>query len=534
MKLRMPQGKQMRLSVKFMDWVMARSSGDNQLQLSYATAEQIHELATLARDHDLVFTPAYDAPEKLDALRIRAARRSRAMQPDLNGTMKIDLPSTSAVLQVAQSLQSMGLIESVTIRSLDQPTPPPNAPPTSYDIDPTTPNLEDAQGYLDTDPGFGVNFLKGLGADGSGIRFSDCEYGYNPEHEDLAGANLTNDGGDFHPNIYDSGKEWDRHGTAVLGIVMAQDNGYGVTGIAPQCEGYFYSEWTTDGYDRIKAVSDAIERSSEGDVVLLEMQMEGSRSSSLVPAEYDADVWFWCTVARDAGIIVVAAAGNGGTDLDGDDYADYNGRENSGAIIVGAGSNTSAHSKMSFSTYGSRVDIQAWGTEVVTTGYGDLAEYDGDKNQRYTNTFDGTSSASACVAGAAVLLQSYAKNQLGTLFTPEEMKDLLKTYSHPQGGDDGNIGPAIALDLVGQELVSRMVQMEFSRKGSTDILLRFWGLQHGNYKIQTSPDLIEWTDFFNLPSSEAEITAVLVDELEDHPKRFYRLTRVQEQGEGDE
>ena len=73
-----------------------------------------------------------------------------------------------------------------------------------------------------------------------------------------------------------------------------------------------------------------------------------------------------------------------------------------------------AHSKMSFSTYGSRVDLQAWGTGVVTTGYGDLAEYGGDKNQRYTDTFDGTSSAAACVAGAVVLLQSYAKNQLGT------------------------------------------------------------------------------------------------------------------------
>ena len=524
MTLRMPPGKQMRLSVKFMDWAMARSSGDNQLELSYATSEQVRELVTLAREHDLVFTPAYGAPEKLDAMRIRAARNSRAMQPDFNGTMKIDLPSTSAVLQVAQSLQSMSLIEYVGILSLDQPPPPPN------DIAPTTPDFEDQQGYLDTNPGYGIEFLKDLGADGSGIRLSNCEYSYNPDHEDLVGANLRNSGGDIDPDRATD------HGTATFGMIMAQDNGYGVTGIAPACEGHFYETLI----HRDEGVALALGDSKAGDIVLLEMQSyadprrSSERETDYVPEEYRREIWELCKSATESGIIVVAAAGNGSNNLDDSRFNEYMSWGDSGAIIVGGGSNTTAHSKRYSSNYGSRVDVQAWGTQVVTTGYGDYAweGYDGDDNQKYTQTYSGSSSASAGVAGAAVLLQSFAKNQLGTLFTPEEMRTLLKTYSHLQDVNDvGNIGPAIALDLVGQELVNRMVRMEFSRKGSTDVLLRFAGLQYSTYKVETSTDLIEWTHFFNLPSSAEEITAVLVDELEDHPKRFYRLTRVEDQGE---
>ena len=84
-------------------------------------------------------------------------------------------------------------------------------------------------------------------------------------------ANLTDGSvGAIDPEVYSKG--WDDHGTAVFGIVMAQDNGYGVTGIAPECEGYFYSEYTELGYDRIAAVEDAIVNSETGDVVLLEMQ----------------------------------------------------------------------------------------------------------------------------------------------------------------------------------------------------------------------------------------------------------------------
>ena len=80
------------------------------------------------------------------------------------------------------------------------------------------------------------------------------------------------------------------------------------------------------------------------------------------------------------GVIVVEAAGNGNQDLDGTEYGD--GNRNAfptavpirGAIIVGAGSapgcSSPARGRLSFSNYGSRVNVQGWGQCVVTSGYG--------------------------------------------------------------------------------------------------------------------------------------------------------------------
>ena len=56
-------------------------------------------------------------------------------------------------------------------------------------------------------------------------------------------------------------------------------------------------------------------------------------------------------------------------------------------------------SRLDFSNYGARVDVQGWGREVTTTGYGDLQ---GGLNEDlwYTDHFSGTSSASPVVVGA--------------------------------------------------------------------------------------------------------------------------------------
>lgn len=40
----------------------------------------------------------------------------------------------------------------------------------------------------------------------------------------------------------------------------------------------------------------------------------------------------------------------------------------SGAIMVGAGDDTTAHNKIDFSNFGSRVDVQAWGMNVYSAG----------------------------------------------------------------------------------------------------------------------------------------------------------------------
>ena len=161
----------------------------------------------------------------------------------------------------------------------------------------------------------------------------------------------------------------------------------------------------------------------------------------------------------------------------------------------------------------------------MTTGYGSYARYGDDDNQSYTSNFNGTSSASACVAGAVVLLQSYAKNKLGTLFTPDEMRAHLKSYAHPQGGSGGNIGSAIALDLASAELPDRPTQLTPPISDGDDVALSFWGLPFRTYKIEASQDMNQWSVVITgVSGSKNKIDELLINELESYSNRFYRLS----------
>ena len=183
-----------------------------------------------------------------------------------------------------------------------------------------------------------------------------------------------------------------------VGISAAPGNGYGIDGTVEDAVIYTYPEWTVEaGYRRVTAITNAIAASEVGDVVLLEMQTTGD-GGDYGPAELDPAVWTVVKAGSDAGVVIVAAAGNGSQDLDSPAYAPYMARGDSGAIIVGAGSPDAAHNRLGFSTYGSRVNVQGWGGAVFTLGYGHFATYGGDPNQRYTDYFSGTSSASAMVA----------------------------------------------------------------------------------------------------------------------------------------
>jgi subtilisin family serine protease len=145
--------------------------------------------------------------------------------------------------------------------------------------------------------------------------------------------------------------------------------------------------------------------------------------------------------ASDAGIVIVAAAGNGNENLDHFTYQSYRNRGDSGAIIVGAGSPDNGHTKLDFSTYGARVDLQAWGSMVYTTGYGDALQMGGDINQAYT-FFGGTSSATPIVASCAVVLQGYYHDLTGNYLTGLQLRDLMVETGTPQGSlSGGSIGP---------------------------------------------------------------------------------------------
>ncbi|SIS56840.1 Por secretion system C-terminal sorting domain-containing protein [Chryseobacterium joostei] len=305
-----------------------------------------------------------------------------------------------------------------------------------------TPDLESLQTYLNDNPGINAKYAWSRGITGQNIRIRDVEYGFYKTHEMLSNQNSIQLEPGYTPNSGLSNNNYRDHGTAVVSILGSIKDNIGLTGAvynASEIKGYM--EWTTVGYNRASAVSRSINASQAGDIILYEMQT-GGKDGQYCPAEYDSVIWDLTKAATDSGIIIVAAAGNGNQDLDDPFYAAYRARGNSGAIIVGAGTPNTTHSKQSFSTFGSRVDVQGWGSSVLAAGYGSYQKYDNDNNRTY-NYFSGTSSATPTVASAAVLVQSFYRQTTGQYLSPAAMKNLLVSTGIPQGGTDVNkkIGP---------------------------------------------------------------------------------------------
>jgi subtilisin family serine protease len=301
----------------------------------------------------------------------------------------------------------------------------------------TTPRYDHLQGYLAPAPeGIDAGAAWARGVRGAGVWFADIEGGWNTSHEDLPGDRIALVHG--KPMTLPG---WREHGTAVLGEVVGIDNGKGVTGIAPDVDRVITS--SIGGSESADAIDAAAQQLRAGDVLLIELQGYGPRGK-FVPVEYWDDELDAIKAATSRGVVVIEAAGNGNANLDDKVYRGKFDRRvrDSGAIMVGAGGPPREgfvdRARLDFSNYGSRVDAQGWGRRVATLDYGDLQRCDDTAHRHYTDAFSGTSSASPIVAGAAVLLESYAKRAL----TPFEVRRLLATEGSPQTGDTReHIGP---------------------------------------------------------------------------------------------
>lgn len=356
--------------------------------------------------------------------------------------VKISSHDENDVLKITSTLKRFPEIEYVSVVD-NTPIKPP-----FVNIYAVTPNLEVEQNYLVDKPGINAKYAWTRGITGQNIRIRDVEYGFYKEHEMLANMNTIQlESGYSLPaemnNPNSQYYRWPDHGTGVVSIMGSKKDNVGISGAAygaAEIKGYM--EWTSSaGYSRANAVSRSINASHSGDIILYEMQT-GGKGGEFCPAEYDEVIWDLTKAATDSGIIIIAAAGNGNQNLNDPFYSSYNARGNSGAIMVGAGSSNSTHSRLYFSTYGNRVDVQGWGENVLAGGYGDYAKYDNDLNRTYTR-FSGTSSATPVVASAATLIQSYYYQRTGQYLTPIAMKNLLVSTGIPQGGSNTNekIGP---------------------------------------------------------------------------------------------
>jgi hypothetical protein len=366
----------------------------------------------------------------------------------------IDAPDF-ALETLREQLNQSSLVHAAYIK-------PPSEQPNINDIPPSapappaaTPDFSPNQSYLGAAPE-GINAPAAWaqrGGAGDGINIIDIEWAWEAAHEDLQSRRGLVGGtpsGDTN------------HGTAVVGVLGAQQNGFGVTGIAHGASLGWHAVSTISS----QAIEDAAAISRPGDILLLEIHRAGPRYNfaprddqrGYIAIEWWPDDFDAIRFAVNRGVIVVEAAGNGGEDFDDDLYetpsttfgGDWRNpyrrtAGDSGAIVVGAGAPPKGthgsnwgpdRSRLDFSNYGSAVDAQGWGREVTSCGYGDL-QGGPDRRRWYTDQFSGTSSASPIVAGALACIQGYLVAAGRRVLTPGEARAMLRETGSPQQSASG-------------------------------------------------------------------------------------------------
>lgn len=368
---------------------------------------------------------------------------------DLNLYHVITFDASTApadALSLANLLIKLGVVETAYF----EPKPQVNA----TDIAPTTPTFENLQNHLDRaydgktiDPNVGLLY-SGIdaryawtfqGGRGAGTNFIDVEFGWDTNHEDLNAPTILRDP--------DTSDQW--HGTAVIGLINAQSNAYGMTGIASDAKYGLVNVASGASGQVANNLALAINRASSyttpGDVILIEVGIDFDYQSAgctypyytgvtTVPVEHYQAVFDAIKTATANGTIVIETSSNGSANLDDPCFGNrYNTAfRDSGAIMVGASVKGSLQRVLT-SSHGSRIDVQAQGNLVATTvstaNFNNLFSINPpDENQQYTSLFDGTSAAGAIVAGTVLSLQGIQKARNGHTFTPAQMRTLLKAH----------------------------------------------------------------------------------------------------------
>lgn len=394
-------------------------------------------LKTVAQQFSVTIEPSFSfTPEQYAEMSKNAIKNagSDASIQKLKNLYTIVVPNSNAVQQVFQSLENNYKFEYVE-QEVYMPSPP-------ADIPPTTSFFNRQLGFMRADSGINIEYAWSKGIFGQNVNVFDVEYGVNLNHEKLEDMNVK-----IHDSMTISTsvtEDFSEHGTATIGVVCGDKFEYGTIGMMHGITSMtLVPEYTNErGYNRLLAVQRAIASARPGDIIMYEMQTGVQNTEDYVPADFSTPIWNVTKAAVDEGKIIIAAAGNGGVDLDFDTRLDaYRAKGDNGSIIVGAGSSDMQHNILSFSTFGERVNVQGWGRNVGAPGYGDFRKVGNDFNQNYT-LFSGTSSATPIVSSAAIAVQSYYYSKTNNYLNCRQIRDILIQTGTPQGDPNrGHIGP---------------------------------------------------------------------------------------------
>ena len=419
--------------VKFVERATVRLREERLVNL--ADEEDLEPVSALLDRFPLVRVDRlFTRPEaELEADRERGQTQSGDELADLSNYYMFTLDGRVNASDFIDALNAMTIVEIAYFEPIPEPAMP-------SDIAPPTPFFVPKQDYLDDAPvGIGVlHAWSAPGGRGDGVMIVDVEGGWQIGHEDLdlvasdllIGSNSTD-------------PKWRNHGTASLGVMIGFNNLYGITGIASDAQVGMVG-FLTLGPAGTPGVANAINLAAftlfPGDIVLVEVQTD------FLPVEGWPAPRSAIKAAVATGIIVVAAAGNAGMDLDNTvivgSVLELGGDFDTGSIMVGAASSELPHNPLTASNYGTRVTSYAWGENILTTGYGDAfdgAQLGPDPNQYYTSDFSNTSGAAAIVAGAVAAVQGvFLAKHGGPIISSHLMRFWLNVTGTPQGHSPNN------------------------------------------------------------------------------------------------
>lgn len=255
-------------------------------------------------------------------------------------------------------------------------------------------------------------------ADGDGVKLCIIDTGMDLDHEDLASNYVSG------VRTIGSGGPGDQqgHGTHVAGTAAGNLNGNDITGVAPNADIYvaavFEGRETTTA-----AILAGLDWCVDQNAQVANMSYGGSSSAASTEAAYQA--------AYDAGLVMVAATGNSGTNT-----ISFPARYDTTIAVGGTDINDNLYVG---SQRGPEIDITAPGVSVESA-----------RNGGGTTTLTGTSMATPHVAGAAAVLLSADPS-----LSIEEVRSILRSTSVDLGSSgfdtsfgEGRLDVKSALDLV--------------------------------------------------------------------------------------
>jgi len=357
--------------------------------------------------------------------------------------------------------------------------------------------------------------------------------GVDYNHPDLAGAIFTNsretdgDGIDNDANGYiDDTRGWDfanndnnpmddnGHGTHVAGTIAATgNNGTGVAGVvnAKILPLKFLDALGSGSISAaIAAINYATKLNQSGINIRVTNNSWGAGGGST--ALYDA-----IKANGDAGMLFIAAAGNGGADGVGDNNDTTSNFPSNYALdsIVAVAATDRNDARASFSNYGATtVDLAAPGVAIASTYTGNQYVY-----------LDGTSMASPHVAGAAALAFSYAPGATAT-----QVKAAMLNGTDPIAAmsgtsvSGGRLNARRTLELLAVPTTAPAAPSALSAAGGSNAVTLAWAdnaADEAGFRIERSSD--GGATFTEIATVGANVTGYTNTELAASTTYAYRI-----------